>query len=164
MRARYGVTLLLFITVGVHNTEYEVQGEPLDTPTNGLRRRKTSVVAKDKNSSYERSTKSDNEEEMRAVTGSYADSFQSNIFRPMQTCAEQIGKSADRNGLHPGLTSSRRLEVARVVGPASYQMGIIDFQQKWNWTKRLERFFKINFKGADPYGLSAIDPESYKDR
>ncbi len=29
---------------------------------------------------------------------------------------------------------------------------------------QMERFFKINFKGADPEGLSAIEPEIYKER
>jgi hypothetical protein len=43
-------------------------------------------------------------------------------------------------------------------------MGIIDFQQRWNVGKKMERFFKINFKGADPHGLSAIEPEQYKER
>jgi hypothetical protein len=28
----------------------------------------------------------------------------------------------------------------------------------------LERFIKVNFRGADPLGLSAIEPEQYRDR
>lgn len=51
-----------------------------------------------------------------------------------------------------------------MVGPDSYFVGIIDFQQKWNFSKKLERFFKINFRGADPQGLSAIEPDQYKER
>lgn len=51
-----------------------------------------------------------------------------------------------------------------MVGPEAYYMGIIDFQQKWNLSKKAERFFKLNFKGADPAGLSSIDPVRYKDR
>jgi len=43
-------------------------------------------------------------------------------------------------------------------------MGIIDYQQKWNVQKKLERFFKINLKGVDAQGLSAIEPEQYKER
>lgn len=50
------------------------------------------------------------------------------------------------------------------MGPEAYYMGIIDFLQEWNWNKRAERFFKINFRGADPDGLSAIEPEIYRDR
>jgi hypothetical protein len=43
-------------------------------------------------------------------------------------------------------------------------MGIIDFQQKWNLNKKIERFIKIHLKGADPMGLSAIEPDVYRDR
>ncbi len=28
----------------------------------------------------------------------------------------------------------------------------------------MERFFKVNFRGADPNGLSAIEPKLYKER
>ncbi len=33
---------------------------------------------------------------------------------------------------------SKRLEVSRVVGPDTYIMGIIDFQQKWNLNKKVK--------------------------
>jgi hypothetical protein len=75
-----------------------------------------------------------------------------------------------------------------VVGPDAYFMGIIDFHQKWTLRKKvkvhvisvlilfansvivygysyqLERFFKVHFKGADPNGLSAIEPDLYMER
>ena len=51
-----------------------------------------------------------------------------------------------------------------MVGPDSYQMGIIDFQQQWNLAKKFERFVKVRLKGEDSYGLSAIEPEVYRDR
>ncbi len=51
-----------------------------------------------------------------------------------------------------------------MVAPYQYLMGIIDYQQKWNFTKKMERFIKIRFKGADPQGLSAVDVPIYKDR
>jgi 1-phosphatidylinositol-4-phosphate 5-kinase len=57
-----------------------------------------------------------------------------------------------------------RPQVSRVVGPDSYQMGIIDFQQEWSLSKKFERYMKIYFYGQDPYGLSAIEPEIYRDR
>eukprot|EP00606_Chrysophyceae_sp_TOSAG23-5_P000707 GSChrysophyteH2.ASY1.ANO1.47.1 assembled CDS len=53
------------------------------------------------------------------------------------------------------------LEVGRVVGPDCYYMGIIDFQQKWTWAKKLERMAKVIFEGRDPDGLSAIDTDTY---
>jgi hypothetical protein len=28
----------------------------------------------------------------------------------------------------------------------------------------MERFFKLNFRGADPQGLSALEPDGYKER
>lgn len=55
-------------------------------------------------------------------------------------------------------------KVSRVVGPDSYQMGIIDFQQEWNFAKKFERFVKVYIYGQDAYGLSAIEPEIYRDR
>ncbi|TMW57762.1 hypothetical protein Poli38472_014365 [Pythium oligandrum] len=51
-----------------------------------------------------------------------------------------------------------------VVGPAYYHLGIIDILQTWTLQKRLERFFKIAFKGVDGDGLSAIPPKLYKKR
>jgi hypothetical protein len=59
---------------------------------------------------------------------------------------------------------TRKLAVHKIIGPDAYFMGIIDFQQRWNFSKRMERFFKIFFKGADPEGLSAIEPIIYKER
>jgi hypothetical protein len=54
--------------------------------------------------------------------------------------------------------------VSRITGPEKYMMGIIDFQQKWNLSKKMERFTKVTLKGEDSYGLSAIEPETYRDR
>lgn len=51
-----------------------------------------------------------------------------------------------------------------MVGPEAYYMGIIDFQQKWDWNKRAERFVKVRLKGADPQGLSSINPIKYRER
>jgi hypothetical protein len=42
-------------------------------------------------------------------------------------------------------------------------MGIIDILQVWNWQKRMERFAKA-VRGKDIEGLSAIDPQAYRDR
>jgi len=62
------------------------------------------------------------------------------------------------------MTMTRKLEVHRIIGPDAYFMGIIDFQQRWDMWKELERFVKVNFKNADPKGLSALEPKGYKDR
>lgn len=51
-----------------------------------------------------------------------------------------------------------------VVGPAYYHLGVIDILQTWTLKKRMERFFKIAFRGVDADGLSAIAPKLYKAR
>ncbi len=33
--------------------------------------------------------------------------------------------------------------------------------QEWNWSKKLERLFKIHFKRLDGDGLSAVEPQQY---
>lgn len=53
---------------------------------------------------------------------------------------------------------------SKLFGPQAYLVGIIDYQQTWNWNKKMERFIKINFRGADPEGLSAIEPQRYYER
>jgi 1-phosphatidylinositol-4-phosphate 5-kinase len=70
----------------------------------------------------------------------------------------------EESALLENIPAARRLEASRVIGADSYLFGIIDFQQKWTFQKKMERFLKIQFKGADPYGLSAIEPTVYKDR
>lgn len=62
------------------------------------------------------------------------------------------------------MAMTRKLEVHRIIGPDAYFMGIIDFQQRWDIWKQLERFIKVNFKNADPEGLSALEPNRYKER
>ncbi|TDH67654.1 hypothetical protein CCR75_002844 [Bremia lactucae] len=51
-----------------------------------------------------------------------------------------------------------------VVGPAYYHLGVIDILQTWTFQKRMERLFKIVFRGVDGDGLSAIPPKLYQAR
>lgn len=51
-----------------------------------------------------------------------------------------------------------------VEGPGSYYIGIIDILQQWNWSKRIERYFKVYIKRLDGDGLSAIQPKQYVQR
>ena len=51
-----------------------------------------------------------------------------------------------------------------VVGPGYYYLGIIDVLQSWTWQKRLERFCKRFLLMQDGDGISAIEPEAYKQR
>lgn len=41
------------------------------------------------------------------------------------------------------LSSTRKLDVFRVVGPDAYFMGIIDYQQKWTMKKKVGEITKI---------------------
>lgn len=43
-------------------------------------------------------------------------------------------------------------------------MGIVDFQQLYNFSKKAERFFKTRVKGESPEGLSCIEPVTYRQR
>ncbi|CEG49730.1 Phosphatidylinositol-4-phosphate-5-kinase (PIPK-D1/GPCR-PIPK/PiGK1) [Plasmopara halstedii] len=77
-----------------------------------------------------------------------------------------------RNGRTESNTSSSGRRLPRsgmrmantVVGPAYYHLGVIDILQTWTLQKRMERFFKIVFRGVDGDGLSAIPPKLYQAR
>jgi hypothetical protein len=58
----------------------------------------------------------------------------------------------------------KRFEAASTIGPDFYQFGIIDFLQTWDANKKMERFFKVRILGKSSYGLSAIEPDIYRDR
>ncbi|KAF1786157.1 Phosphatidylinositol-4-phosphate 5-kinase, N-terminal domain [Phytophthora cactorum] len=84
----------------------------------------------------------------------------------------EYSKNRSRNGRTESNTSSSGRRLPRsgmrmantVVGPAYYHLGVIDILQTWTFQKRMERFFKIAFKGVDGDGLSAIPPKLYQAR
>lgn len=45
-----------------------------------------------------------------------------------------------------------------------YHIGIIDYIQLWNSSKKLENFFKTNIQRADSLLLSAVRPDIYLSR
>lgn len=53
---------------------------------------------------------------------------------------------------------------AGVEGPGEFYIGLIDLLQEWNWSKWIERMFKIYVLGKDKYGLSATEPQMYQIR
>ena len=57
-----------------------------------------------------------------------------------------------------------RMAVSRIVGPEAYYMGIVDFQQQYDFGKKLERFFKVKIQGKSGDGLSCIEPVTYRQR
>ena len=54
-----------------------------------------------------------------------------------------------------------RYMAERVVGPASYSMGVVDVLQTWSLQKRLERMVKVNILKEDGDGISAMEPHRY---
>ena len=67
-----------------------------------------------------------------------------------------------------GLHSSAEAVVSNVVDVPEYYMGVIDIFQAWNLSKRLERLAKTLLKGRFKKtvrdGMSAIEPNAYKER
>ena len=48
--------------------------------------------------------------------------------------------------------------------PAVYYIGIIDVLQTWDFTKRMENWFKTSILRRDAEGVSAIPPGAYAER
>lgn len=162
------------LLVGVHNTEYDVllsdgsvaaSTAPSSSPNGSPVRR--ALLKKSSTANVLSSSPSG------SGSGKHVESEKSG------------GAAAAREESADGVSITRKLEVYRVAGPDAYFMGIIDYQQKWNlkkkvcnipdcscdvkvytvpWLLQMERFFKIHFRGADPEGLSAINPDVYKER
>ena len=43
-------------------------------------------------------------------------------------------------------------------GKYVYHIGIIDYLTEFTWPKKMESFYKINFKNVKEYNLSAVNP------
>jgi len=76
---------------------------------------------------------------------------------------EKIHDDVEEGGAGMGNCGSR-LEAGRVLGPSTFYIGIIDILQEWNLKKQGERFWKVHVRGADPEGLSAMEPMAYYER
>eukprot|EP01035_Chromulina_nebulosa_P017917 gene17917-23537_t len=180
----YSIGVMDFsLLVGVHNTEYEVVPEDETTvriitsiddyKSKSDRKPSLSNPIKISNSSFidefdhtDVLSTNDEGEQVQLTTSPL------HIAKVQRLKSIKGGLSPTKSLYPPSSVDSkesqraqtRRLQVSRVVAPEAYYLGIIDYQQKWNFKKKLERFFKIHFKGADPNGLSAIEPSVYKDR
>ena len=107
--------LLFFFmyVVGVHNTEYFV-----DDP---------SICAPD-------SPKSNNQtSESKSLLKT---SIRKIDTEPSRNSNPEIGRRSSSAGPRNG-----RLQVSRIVGPDAYYMGIVDFQQLYNFEKKVLFFF-----------------------
>jgi hypothetical protein len=108
------------LLVGVHNKEYEVEGYR-------SRSKSRFTTTSTQGSDYAEGGKD------RSRTAS----SESELLEPSGSPANQI--EDDSTG-EKSLQLANRLDVMRVIGPDSYYIGIIDFQQRWNIKK------KVNFR------------------
>ena len=51
-----------------------------------------------------------------------------------------------------------------IEGPGVYYIGVIDYLQKYNFKKKLERFWKVVLRCKDGTAISDIPPLQYRDR
>lgn len=129
------------LLVGVHNTEYHVDEE------------------KDTGSMSEPdSPKSSGKKPQRRRTLS---SKNSGAFMSNSGSKEDLSSLSSVPAPHP---LNGRMAVSRIVGPEAYYMGIVDFQQQYDFSKKLERFFKVQIQGKSGAGLSCIEPVAYRQR
>jgi 1-phosphatidylinositol-4-phosphate 5-kinase len=56
------------------------------------------------------------------------------------------------------------LSAASVEGPGIFYIGLIDMLQEWNWSKWIERMFKVYVLRKDELGISAVEPNYYRVR
>jgi len=156
------------LLVGVHNTEYDVElqhkqqeDKALDVPNADEAKpkpgRRSSVVSSANNTRH--TIQSDS---TKNTIQSDSNSKQS----PLSSNAPDDSNSS-KDASEPGAdkkVNANYLYCHKLVGPASYCMGIIDYQQQWTLEKKMEGLYKTKILGADPNGLSAIEPQAYHDR
>jgi hypothetical protein len=177
-------------SVGVHNTDYVVDDAFLDNsgfkPAGSIassgfetkvvkstRRRDSSVgCAGDTGPPFERSTVMPPPLPSPAVSEEKNERVSRQVTRTPSLSSPPLLLSLDSDGLseRSRFTSLRptprngRLKVNRIVGPEAYYMGIVDFQQLYNLSKKAERFVKIRVKGDSAEGLSCLEPVAYRQR
>lgn len=171
------------LLIGVHNTEYEVEEEEDDDALAHAMLGIDGSGSDVSDSGSEHASTTSRMSTMKRVTSvsksraMIGDSSMSvSIAHPPPS--EQLKynpnfekspmKSSNSSGATPVKFGSarhvKRVQVSRVVGPEMYYFGIVDFQQKWDWSKRVENFIKVRLYGEDRNGLSAIAPQPYKER
>ncbi len=144
------------LLVGVHNTEYEVKDDK-DSFTPRLTRAATraDILGKVRRESLIQPNSPS--EDIPDATSSSMSPLTVKIAGEEKKSTEiEIGKvspkettrdSADTVELSEipenDIVLAQKLEVFKVVGPDSYFIGIIDFQQKWNFSKKVRPFFLL---------------------
>ena len=60
---------------------------------------------------------------------------------------------------------SQTLYTSKIIeGPGIYYIGVIDYLQKYNIKKKLERFWKVGIRCKDKTAISDMPPIQYRDR
>jgi 1-phosphatidylinositol-4-phosphate 5-kinase len=128
------------LLVGVHNTEYHVDEE--------MGKTKPPLAA------VEDSPGQRKPQRRKTLT-----SKQNSL--PPSNSKEDLAELLEKA---PSSPLNGRMAVSRIVGPEAYYMGIVDFQQQYDFSKKMERFFKVQIQGRSGDGLSCIEPVTYRDR
>lgn len=131
------------LLVGVHNTEYQVDEEMgrMHSPS-----KPPPLIEED--------SPSQRKPHRRKTLSTKQTSFGPSNSKEDLTALEKS----------PGAGLNGRMAVSRIVGPEAYYMGIVDFQQKYDFGKKMERFFKVQIQGKSGDGLSCIEPVTYRER
>jgi hypothetical protein len=146
------ISIYLFLSVpcplsvvGVHNTEYHVDEDVSvgnHSPNKPPPDEKNSPVQKKPERRRTLSTK--------------------NSLGGMPSIGSREDLSMSESSVSPPING--RMAVSRIVGPEAYYMGIVDFQQQYDFSKKMERFFKVQIQGKSSPGLSCIEPVTYRQR
>lgn len=142
------------LLVGVHNTDYVVD-DAFDVALKSSLTTSSAFESKVVKSTKRKDSSILSIEDLSEVRSPIQDSFDSNETDSSRVLSLHPLSSCPRNG---------RLKVNRIVGPEAYYMGIVDFQQLYNFSKKAERFFKTRVKGDSPEGLSCVEPVTYRQR
>lgn len=134
------------LLVGVHKSQFDLKDED-DDATTAVRQSSASV----------NTIRSDDK---LTTTVPFAPAQSEGVI----LLAKKRGTVTDTSVITNPAYGSKKLYASKVMGPDVYLMGIIDFQQEWNFHKKLERFLKVVIKGEDALGLSAIEPNQYYTR
>lgn len=66
--------------------------------------------------------------------------------------------------LPPLCPDIHEVQAAAVEGPGIFYIGLIDLLQEWNWAKWFEHITKVYFARKDGRGISAVEPNYYRNR
>jgi len=146
------------LLVGVHNTEYDVE----------LQHKQQEDKALDVPKADEAKPRPNRRSSVVSSANNTRNTIQSDIFSKQAFLSNAPNDSnSSKDASEPDAdkkVNANHIYCHKLVGPESYCMGIIDYQQQWTLEKKMERLYKTKILGADPNGLSAIEPQTYHDR